>query len=653
MHLLNVHTRLLEQFLGTSRPPYAILSHTWGDHEAKFEDYCAASAHVDNGPLQPEPRLRPRYRRARTRREPGRESQRLVLNLQHRAECSRQRRRRHRGPGHAKIAACCRQAKAEGFDYVWIDTCCIDKRSSAELSEAINTMFRWYKEASCCYVFLANVPSVVTNAGWLTLGDFLSCPLGFPPSQREAFQSSRWFRRGWTLQELLAPETLQFFDTDWSFIGVVRREHSDSKWAAKFPDLTNMVSQITGIPRALFQDGQIGSVSVAQRMSWASSRETTREENMAYCLLGIFDVNMPLLYGEGLKAFERLQEEIIRTNSDQSIFVFGAIDCGTSWLSVEALLGTSQPDRQDGRKHLARSPRDFAGSSAVAISQWLPALPNKQLRHHVTTNMGISMSAQFLRLPSGEWLLPIMCTTKDPNEAKLDLTRRARVCLVVNPGPLPQSNILKHRRDGYMTLVPDEYFFSPNRELTGEKQIYLASCEERGQTFQSDRLTMTSSFLNAIHVRATFPEQNTFTYGYSPYQDLTGEVEEELYRYDIFLDCVAKNSPLGGQRPQSFALRVLLVSKREYGLEETDGYICTSLFISHQRDRCSMVDLMLQTHSYEDSQSDLAQDPSTWEKCEVATLDEYEIFLGCLEVRDSLTAGRLCIRSRNTGNPRF
>ncbi|KXJ86577.1 heterokaryon incompatibility protein-domain-containing protein, partial [Microdochium bolleyi] len=277
MHLLNVHTQVLELFLGTSRPPYAILSHTWGDHEAKFEDYCEETTATPNHEPQSQPQ--PRSRQARTRRE------------------TRQ------APRKALIAACCRKAIADGFNYVWVDTCCIDKRSSAELSEAINSMFRWYRESACCYVYLADVPAAPFSA------------------------SARWFQRGWTLQELLAPRALKFFDAEWTWIGFSLQEvNPPQDWRLGLeravPNLTVCISDITGISISQLQSGDLSSTCVAQRMSWASARETTREEDIAYCLLGIFDVNMPLLYGEGERAFERLQEEIIKKNSDQSIFAF-------------------------------------------------------------------------------------------------------------------------------------------------------------------------------------------------------------------------------------------------------------------------------------------------------------------------------------------
>lgn len=207
--------------------------------------------------------------------------------------------------GFRKIVGCCDQANIDGFDYVWIDTCCIDKTSSAELSEAINSMFNWYGDAEICYAYLSDV---------LGSGDV--------DQKLRDFAKSRWFKRGWTLQELIAPTIVVFFAQDWSVIG-------------SRSSLLGTIAQTTSIDRAFFSDGllsvsrtsnhnRLGQYSVAQKMSWASKRDTTRVEDKAYCLLGIFGVNLPLLYGEGKMAFIRLQEEIMKRSSDHSIFAWNA-----------------------------------------------------------------------------------------------------------------------------------------------------------------------------------------------------------------------------------------------------------------------------------------------------------------------------------------
>lgn len=187
----------------------------------------------------------------------------------------------------------CHRALQDGFQYVWIDTCCIDKSSSAELSEAINSMFRWYQESKICYAFLSDVAD-----------------------GRTLFHESRWFSRGWTLQELIAPKRVVFLNQNWEPLGD-REELADEITVA-----TGIERHILARPDCNVQD-MLRSFSVAQRMRWASKRVTTRAEDIAYCLMGLFDVNMPPLYGEGAyKAFERLQEAIISETADHSILAF-------------------------------------------------------------------------------------------------------------------------------------------------------------------------------------------------------------------------------------------------------------------------------------------------------------------------------------------
>ncbi|KAI6016531.1 heterokaryon incompatibility protein-domain-containing protein [Pisolithus marmoratus] len=197
-----------------------------------------------------------------------------------------------------KIISSCEQAEKDGYSWLWIDTCCIDKRSSAELSEAINSMYRWYRNAQRCYVYLNDVD----ESAFPTEQDFSKFDRsnGWP----------EWFSRGWTLQELIAPKEVEFFNKNWVSIGTKQ-------------DLTSTLEDITRIPSEVLSERVAGQYpSVAQIMSWAADRKTTRVEDRAYSLLGLFDVNMPMLYGEGSKAFQRLQLGIIRVSSDHSIFAW-------------------------------------------------------------------------------------------------------------------------------------------------------------------------------------------------------------------------------------------------------------------------------------------------------------------------------------------
>ncbi|KAI6020594.1 hypothetical protein EDC04DRAFT_404610 [Pisolithus marmoratus] len=200
--------------------------------------------------------------------------------------------------GYHKIIKSCEQAVKDGYKWLWIDTCCIDKRSSSELSEAINSMYRWYQNAQVCYAYLHDVHELQ----WLNMRNY------FSPLKHTSLPE--WFMRGWTLQELIAPKQVEFFNRDWVLIGSKQR-------------LARVLERVTGIPCGVLADGLAAKrLSVAQIMSWAARRKTTRVEDRAYSLMGLFGVNMPMLYGEGEKAFQRLQLEIIRMSSDHSIFAW-------------------------------------------------------------------------------------------------------------------------------------------------------------------------------------------------------------------------------------------------------------------------------------------------------------------------------------------
>lgn len=240
MWLLDTSSLALSAFFDKT-PHYVILSHTWGSEEVSFQDIQGSHNRIS-----------------------------------HRA-------------GYKKIKDCCAKASEAGFRYVWIDTCCIDKTNSTELSEAINSMFRWYKNSTTCYAYLEDI---------------------VPDGPR--FVGSRWFTRGWTLQELIAPTDVQFFDRDWNEIG--------SRGSLK-----RSIEEVTGIPESVLMNYPLRDHCVAEIMSWAAGRHTTRIEDRAYSLLGLFGVNMPLIYGEGENAFLRLQLEIIKITTDHSILAWKAL----------------------------------------------------------------------------------------------------------------------------------------------------------------------------------------------------------------------------------------------------------------------------------------------------------------------------------------
>ena len=199
-------------------------------------------------------------------------------------------------PGYEKIKFCVAQAARDGLRYSWVDTCCINKADFTELSKAINSMFRWYHEATRCYVYLSDVPDPNNPAS----------------TAESAFLKSRWFTRGWTLQELIAPKSVQFFSRNSKPLGNKKLREQQ-------------IHQITGIAIKALQGNPLSQFDVAERLSWAARRETTFEEDAAYCLLGIFNIYMPLIYGEGRKkALDRLQRKIRKSLDPASLILTDA-----------------------------------------------------------------------------------------------------------------------------------------------------------------------------------------------------------------------------------------------------------------------------------------------------------------------------------------
>ncbi|KAK8055664.1 hypothetical protein PG993_000891 [Apiospora rasikravindrae] len=292
MRLINTRTLEVIEFFGESVPKYAILSHTWGKGEMTLQEMQS-----------PTPQTSAKA-------------------------------------GYQKIKAAANQASGDSYEWIWIDTCCIDKTSSAELSEAINSMYQYYTESAVCYAYLA---------------DFSQLRPAFE------FEDSRWFTRGWTLQELIAPTKVIFFDVNWMCVGDTTEDH-----------ILSQILSATKIPAECLRGVQKpDEFSIARRMSWAAQRECTRIEDVAYSLMGLFDVNMPLLYGEGKKAFTRLQEEILKDTDDQTIF---------AWT-----VSPESPRSFNTVGILAESPADFA--SSASLIQVFPELSKPS----TMTNLGLSV----------------------------------------------------------------------------------------------------------------------------------------------------------------------------------------------------------------------------------------------------------------------
>ncbi|KAF2188857.1 HET-domain-containing protein [Zopfia rhizophila CBS 207.26] len=230
-------------------PPYAVLSHTWNSDEFLFEDLVNGTGTSKTG--------------------------------------------------YGKVEFCAKQAARDQIQYFWIDTCCIDKWNLLELSNAINSMFSWYRNAAKCYVFLSDVSVPVAIDAQLHQNIW-----------EVPFRKSRWFTRGWTLQELIAPVSIEFFS-------------SEHQWLGDKKTLEQQVQQITGIPVEALQGDPLDDFSVAERMAWVAGRQTTLEEDIAYCLIGIFGVSMESRYGEGKeKALTRLREEVEKASVTPFIIPF-------------------------------------------------------------------------------------------------------------------------------------------------------------------------------------------------------------------------------------------------------------------------------------------------------------------------------------------
>ena len=323
MWLINCRTLTLEEITDHKEIKYAILSHTW---------------------------------------EKGEE----VQHGEFRAQAATKKR------GWQKIEKVCQLALDDGCDFAWVDTCCIDKTSSAELTEAINSMFPWYNGSEICYTYLADHNTSDPNA---------------------KLSRSRWFTRGWTLQELIAPAQVRFYDESWKPIG------TKEALSEQLSVITSIGPEVLVASKHRHLEENLAQVPIAKRMSWAAGRKTTRIEDMAYCLLGIFGINLPLLYGEGERSFMRLQEEIVKNSNDLSLF---------AWLSPQDETSTKL-DRYCGV--FAQRPREFQASDKLAMVndiKFIPdfALTNKGLKIHTLLHYDRSEDLHVLELNCRQATLP-------------------------------------------------------------------------------------------------------------------------------------------------------------------------------------------------------------------------------------------------------
>lgn len=371
MRLVNIHTLELKNF--TRPPPYFILSHRWSNDEISYKEFLKKRNTASNG-----------YAKVVG----------MCKFVKHLPEAKY---------SYNTIKGSWEPLERE-VEWVWVDTCCIDQRSSAELSEAINSMWKYYAEAQCCVAYLADVRSIDT-ARDLVLTDFMK---------------SEWFERGWTLQELLAPRILVFCDYAWAIIG--RRQNTD---------LVGLIGSITGIQREFLSGYGFWSASVAKKLSWASRRKTTREEDEAYCLLGLLGVNMPLLYGEGgERAFLRLQQEFIRRSHDESIFAWtGDDDTLGAILAPDARCfarsGQVQRITPGDPEHTVRPPY-FVTHKGLQLTTPAEVIYAKDWREQASELNIVSLNCRDLSMPS-------LCTNPENGEQDASTKgERCRIALVPN-----------------------------------------------------------------------------------------------------------------------------------------------------------------------------------------------------------------------------
>lgn len=294
--------------LSDNTPPYAILSHTWG-----FDNDEVTFADVQQGEGQGQNKA-----------------------------------------GFAKIRFCGQQARRDGINHFWVDTCCIDKTNHVELPEAITSMFRWYRDAQKCYVYLSDVSAAQSDVDCNTL-----------PVWKSSFRKSRWFTRGWTLQELLAPTTVEFFSLEGEFLGTKE-------------SLTQLIHETTKIPVTALQGTPLSEFPIAERIRWTERRDTKKKEDKAYSLLGIFDVFMTFIYGEGDNAFRRLRNKINKKFGSDAAACLGGVDKVRSEGSYRKRASPVDVDDFEER------PSEF--DQAARVSRLGETRPTKQARTSYVAN---------------------------------------------------------------------------------------------------------------------------------------------------------------------------------------------------------------------------------------------------------------------------
>jgi hypothetical protein len=472
MRLIDTKTLALKEFFGNQIPHYAILSHTWHEEEVSFQDWADQSSASQK-------------------------------------------------KGYKKIFDVCQLAQKHGHGYVWVDTNCIDKSSSSELTEAINSMFKWYQFAQVCYVYLFDVPSPEAASKSSSSSSSssstessseddgprvavyeseASSKVPYKVNRRRKrrlkrhpknpgfslfFRKSRWFTRGWTLQELLAPRDVVFYSNDWSFLGTKESLCSDISsitrieikylWRKSVSEPYIANSERKFIARSVQYAVPLRKSSVCERLSWLSDRTTTRLEDMAYCMLGIFELNMPLLYGEGSKAFTRLQEEIMKVSDDHSLF------CWT-W---------DTPQNRGG--FLSEIPSEFRWAY-----RFVPKQEDKRPAPYTFTNAGLSIQLPTLHGWKSSFI-GILSVDSFGTSTTFGLPmsgdlRTGRACrMPFPPEPIPLCDGVSGSRESSL-FISGNYSQQPGNEsaicssILAKKELRLSKASAILLTFESERL---------------------------------------------------------------------------------------------------------------------------------------------------------------------
>ena len=376
IRLLNAESLTLQQFKDEDCPPYAILFHRWAEDPSNEVVYDDMAKFEDI-----------RHSSAWKKAESA-----------------------------AKIVAACQKVLELEFVYLWVDIVCIKQDNPMELSTAINSMYRLYHHAGVCIVYLYD----------------------YPTSEVQTFSQSDWFTRGWTLQELVAPEVVRFFDKHWGYMGEIG-------------DLAAELTHRTGIHKMFLASTMpVSYASISERMSWMAGRKTTVPEDIAYCMLGLFDVNMPLLYGEGKeRAFLRLQEEIMRYSSDHSLFVWEAESRGPMETNPSCSTGLLAPSPE-----CFRSAGDYRRSSDQGNS-----------RPYQMTNKGIAIDLPLVHLEMNDFIGALNCHDQDMKQVGVCLRKvHGNHYCRIRPDKIWQ---LKHAQPGQLQSI---YVKKRSALFTGRSQ---------------------------------------------------------------------------------------------------------------------------------------------------------------------------------------